>query len=114
MSTEHITPVEGPLQVHRRWADVPRRAWGAHNRLAGSVDRGFGVLGDPIEAPLVASRRPRDFKSVTNRCRELVRTGFSSILNSPHLRLSSQNDISSSPSGSLSTSASGKTKQRDT
>ena len=77
----------------------------AHNHSTDSMDRDFGALADLLEALLVASQCPRDLQSLQIRCPELFRKGFSSILISPHLILSSQNEILSSRNSFQSTSA---------
>ena len=77
----------------------------AHNHSTGSMDRDLGALGALLEAPLVASRWPRDLQSLRIRCPELFRTGVSLILTSPQLILNSQNEILSSHSSFQSTSA---------
>ena len=110
-STANITRAERGSQTHRSQIDarpMPGRAsgeliitrhqsfWGAHNHSASSMDRDFGALGDLLEALLVASRCARDLQSLRIRCRKLFLNGFSSILSSPHLSLSSENEIFSS------------------
>ena len=40
----------------------------AHNHATDSMDRDFGALGDLLEAPLVASRCPRDLQSIKICC----------------------------------------------
>ena len=77
----------------------------AHKHSTGSVDRDLGALGGVLETSLVASGCPSDPQSLENRCRRLVRTGFASILSSPHLKFKSQHEISRSYSSSRSTSA---------
>ena len=51
-------------------------SFGAHNRPSGSMDRDLGAPGALLEAPLVASRCPRDLQSLRIRCPELFRRGF--------------------------------------
>ena len=48
-------------------------SFGAHNRSSGSMDRDLGAPGALLEAPLVASRCPRDFQNLRIRCRELFK-----------------------------------------
>ena len=62
-----------PAKPRRRRIDVRRSFWGAHNHSAGSVDGGFGALGDLLEALLVASRCPRDLQSLKISCQEPFR-----------------------------------------
>ena len=69
-----------------------------HNHSTDSMDRNFGALEDLLEALLVASRCPRDLQNLQIGCPELFRTDFCSIVSSPQLNLSSENDIFSSPS----------------
>jgi len=75
----------------------------AHNHSTDSMDRNFGALEDLLEALLVAFRCPRDLHSLQIRCPELFRTQFCSILTSPQLNLSSENEIFNSPSNPQNT-----------
>ena len=77
----------------------------AHNHSTNFKDPDFGALADLLEALLVASRWPRDLQSLQIRCPELFRKNLSSILISPHLNLSSRNEILSSRNSFQSTSA---------
>ena len=51
-------------------------SFGAHNRSSGSMDRDLGAPGALLEAPLVASRCPRNLQSLRIQCPELFRRGF--------------------------------------